>query len=523
MKRLIISVVTLLGIQGCMYGFVFDAETGARVAGVTVDMIRGQCLDADCNGTDDTPLLTDADGFYVYDPYDFDYAGAGLSWHGQNDKQYIYPLDGETTVQMRYSKPGYQALTLFHNRQYSSLKDMEYEGRTYKYTRVVDVYLCPIGSVDSDNDRLCDLAEYQYGTDPFNNDTDGDGFTDGAEILGLNGIDLQHFGANPLRKDKFVELDYYPGRKPDPAGLQMVVDAFNNAPVSNPNGEDGINLVFFVDDELDPADAYNEIHPDWEYVLLKNKYFTPDHQGIFHYGLIAYKMKNKESGGFSKGSPSDSFAITQQGGHFHPDPNIQAREQAGIIMHELGHNLGLRHGGATAKNFKPNYFSIMNYTYGRNLTVDGTKGVLDYSRVAVASIDEEALDEVQGFAPEGDTTEEELERYDVYASYHNLIDGVNYPTFKLLRDLNRGASLYIDFNNDGHFTTSVAANIDGNDRFNVIESSWNDWENIQLDAGNRIGDAGNSASTSGLAKDIFSSEGRDLVVIESETIDCEHH
>jgi len=41
----------------------------------------------------------------------------------------------------------------------------------------------------------------------------------------------------------------------------------------------------------------------------------------------------------------------------------------GTFMHELGHNLGLRHGGgfdSTAEdvpNYKPNYLSVMNYSY----------------------------------------------------------------------------------------------------------------------------------------------------------------
>ena len=32
-------------------------------------------------------------------------------------------------------------------------------------------------------------------------------------------------------------------------------------------------------------------------------------------------------------------------------------------MHELGHNLGLEHGGADCFNFKPNYVSVMNYNF----------------------------------------------------------------------------------------------------------------------------------------------------------------
>ena len=36
---------------------------------------------------------------------------------------------------------------------------------------------------------------------------------------------------------------------------------------------------------------------------------------------------------------------------------------ASTIMHELGHNLGLKHGGDDSVNQKPHYLSVMNYTY----------------------------------------------------------------------------------------------------------------------------------------------------------------
>jgi FG-GAP-like repeat/FG-GAP repeat len=49
-------------------------------------------------------------------------------------------------------------------------------------------------------------------------------------------------------------------------------------------------------------------------------------------------------------------------------PSLQRMFVAGAFMHELGHNLGLHHGGAMGafgddRNFKPNYLSVMNYHY----------------------------------------------------------------------------------------------------------------------------------------------------------------
>src|SRR4029079_18359093 len=36
-------------------------------------------------------------------------------------------------------------------------------------------------------------------------------------------------------------------------------------------------------------------------------------------------------------------------------------ERSAAFMHELGHTLGLNHGGGDSANFKPNYHSVMNY------------------------------------------------------------------------------------------------------------------------------------------------------------------
>jgi hypothetical protein len=64
--------------------------------------------------------------------------------------------------------------------------------------------------------------------------------------------------------------------------------------------------------------------------------------------------------------------------------------QAATLMHELGHNLGLRHGGNEDVNWKPNYLSIMNYHYqlhgvpvlGMN---EGDRFHYDYARYGVCS------------------------------------------------------------------------------------------------------------------------------------------
>ncbi|MFE9424935.1 OmpL47-type beta-barrel domain-containing protein [Kitasatospora sp. NPDC006697] len=68
-------------------------------------------------------------------------------------------------------------------------------------------------------------------------------------------------------------------------------------------------------------------------------------------------------------------------------------ERAGTFMHELGHNLGLRHGGnQDLPNNKPQYYSVMNCSYQIGLSSNGTTGVVDCSRQS-RSLDETALNE----------------------------------------------------------------------------------------------------------------------------------
>jgi hypothetical protein len=68
--------------------------------------------------------------------------------------------------------------------------------------------------------------------------------------------------------------------------------------------------------------------------------------------------------------PGQNFVIAMSELSFAGElaPSLQRFIVAGAVMHELGHNLGLHHGGGFGvfgddTNFKPNYLSVMNYNH----------------------------------------------------------------------------------------------------------------------------------------------------------------
>jgi hypothetical protein len=77
--------------------------------------------------------------------------------------------------------------------------------------------------------------------------------------------------------------------------------------------------------------------------------------------------------------------------------------QAATLMHELGHNFGLRHGGVLRSgmleaNCKPNYQSVMNYLFQvRGLWDSAGIPMIDYSRQLLPTLNENALMEATGF------------------------------------------------------------------------------------------------------------------------------
>jgi hypothetical protein len=106
-------------------------------------------------------------------------------------------------------------------------------------------------------------------------DTDRDGLPDHWETHGIDmdrdgaiDLDLPAMGADPLRRDLFIEVDWLApdaatGRDfaPQPEALTFLANLFANAPLANPDGSTGITAHIDAGDScwlnMQPADALN--------------------------------------------------------------------------------------------------------------------------------------------------------------------------------------------------------------------------------------------------------------------------
>ncbi len=107
------------------------------------------------------------------------------------------------------------------------------------------------------------------------------------------------------------------------------------------------------------------------------------------YGVFAIRTSTPTTGFAENGG--DDFVVT-----LGPLDAGTPNEQAGTLMHELGHNLGLRHGGDTPNNNKPNYHSVMNYTWQLRNPLFAASWQLDYSRSSFRVLNETSLNEPSG-------------------------------------------------------------------------------------------------------------------------------
>ena len=280
--------------------------------------------------------------------------------------------------------------------------------------------VCADPLADRDLDRLPDCHEsgdayygskHATGTSPDDPDTDGDGLLDGDEVLGTAaGLDLPALGVHPLRRDLLLEYDWFDldaecgaiSHRPAAEALARVTTMFADAPVRNVDGTTGIRVIhdygqggaYTGGNRVSGYDANLPGTFDETHAAIKRENFDARRLGYFHYVVMAHRYNGTSSSSGYAETIGDDMLVTLQCAK-------SVATVANTIAHELGHNLGLRHGGFEGCNRKPNYNSIMNYRYqfmGVDATCGGgvVAGVADFSRGERPELDESSLDEARG-------------------------------------------------------------------------------------------------------------------------------
>ncbi|MGW4476285.1 DUF7507 domain-containing protein [Nonomuraea sp. NPDC004354] len=349
-------------------------------------------------------------------------------------------------------------------------------------------------------------------------DSDGDGIQNAWETPGL-GLDANidgtvdlplgdpPYNALPYRKDLFVEVDYMTGFRPDYLGLLDVVGAFDRAPVDPyPGGKYlGVGLhMLDIDEELPHVPVLRFV-PDNDgqqdnFSFIKNGARNSTCAGafgtaadrsspncanilkaknmVYRYMIFGDRVEdedgNTNGSGIAEWDPTsprggNDFVVTM--GVFTPkefqELGGRVNAEKATFMHELGHTLGLGHGGDEKVNCKPNYLSVMNYSY-QFQDYDPIRP-LDYSSSArgtalTVSLPESELDENSG----------------VYASPdRQIVYGVGGKPRTVA-----ATNGFIDWNGNGTRQGETAANItrildECPDKDLEDLHGFDDWSNIQ--------------------------------------------
>src|SRR5688572_19622403 len=317
---------------------------------------------------------------------------------------------------------------------------------------------------DSDGDGLTDFYETNFRLDdnviipdlnPNDSDSDDDFFTDGQEVLPILvpgcspeagfkiSMSPQQFPgnlsagirrANPFVKDVFVEVDFLrvagshnhrpiyttlsfirdqfirggiPGGNPDilfnlhfdigpvPSGFNADLTIFDYGNAKNEIAENATNAT------MDMAEMINTIKPTF--------FDSKNRCNVFHYGVFGHSHTGNTATTtvFGEGEiTGDDWVLTLN------TLTQNSFSEKITLMHELGHNFGLRHGGFEGDgnfkagfNNKPNYNSIMCNLYnffGRDTDGDAEPDTgpdtnrIDYSHEVLPTLNESMLVESAG-------------------------------------------------------------------------------------------------------------------------------
>jgi beta-propeller repeat-containing protein len=395
---------------------------------------------------------------------------------------------------------------------------------------------------------------------PVELDHDKDGLWDDWEMAGIdtNGdgqvdLDLPSLGADPYSPDIFLRLDYMDctvtgsdcpkgdthSHRPKDVAIEAVTNALAGFALGFP-----LHLHIEVGSAI-PHQQFLAFTSGGttDFGALKARYFGGRDSPldfVYHYGIFAHQLLGKGSASGIADVFGQDLVVSL--GAFNTKPRKlrtidldkdglndkrvgTVQQQAGTLMHELGHNLGLQHGGGDEVQYKPNYASVMNYAFqlGGIPPVDQTTapftmapavweffqagiaqglftGVLAYSDGTTADLDEADLNETSGLCFDANNIKKTC--HAIWASdppsegacldAYQVIAAQCLPDFYLRyrcagQAITNGSEETrvsgvgaIDWNCNGKATNSaVVGDINGDQRVALL-TDYSDWANLQL-------------------------------------------
>ncbi len=360
---------------------------------------------------------------------------------------------------------------------------------------------------------ICEWDEIpEPGSNSDTLDTDGDGLPDVWEKEGLDydgdgkiDVDLPAMGADPNVPDIFVEVDWMvrPQKKflwweiqagrsmaPSEDAMKLVYESFKRHGINLHIDVGPDSIDFVTGKKWENLSGGNEIPYEKKFNIKSswnstvNANFSKARHSVFKHCLFVNQYDGTSSGK-SNGIPGQFFIVANQDWVF----NGGDISVGGTFMHELGHTLGLRHGGCDHEHYKPNYLSVMNYAFQTTGLVGS--GMVGYSDYKLPDINEAHINENLGIDPSGLTAGTGLGTTLFYWA----------PNQRNVIPISKAA---IDFNNNGKLETDISLDLnpDGNVHDKPIAElkGHEDWSGIVYKGG-AIGEHNNSSNgnSSGIA------------------------
>lgn len=361
----------------------------------------------------------------------------------------------------------------------------------------------------SDTNAAADFALRAFATPGGPNDVtsdadvDADGIPDQAEQNGgrFAGLDLYAMGARTGKRDLFVEIDRMAGTDaaliPQRAALDRVVAAFAAKNIAvhfdvgslfttsfdpaayNLGGGDVVPFAASI--SMGPRQGFADLY---EY---KADHMEPARRAVFHYMMFAWsQQEGGDNGSSGVGERPGNDSVITLGGigliaTTTAGRNTTTNYQAATIMHELGHNLNLRHGGGDDVNYKPNYLSVMNYLYSPyGLPTVGNKEGDRYYLFTKCKL---YGDQINGADDDPLTF-----RVDFSTGQTGVLDEANVTESEGLRAV---ASVPVDWDCDGNLSETYPRDLNKDGATGKLQD-YDDWTNIKFafqrgNAGNENG------------------------------------